>query len=88
MPLTAAEQADEMLVMGLRIVEGVDLARLAGLTGLAPSRSMLAELTDLGMIEHDPRAGRVRASGRGRFLINAIVLKLSLALEPCGMPWS
>ena len=79
--LSEAEQADEMLVMGLRITEGVDLTRLGRLTGLVPAPATIAELTKLGLVEHDASAGRLCASERGRFLTNAIVLELSRGLE-------
>jgi putative oxygen-independent coproporphyrinogen III oxidase len=79
--LTGAEQADEMLLMGLRIRDGVDIARLKSLTGLRPAPARIAELTDLGMIAYDARTGRLRTTGKGRFLTNSIVLQLSRALE-------
>ena len=81
--LALSEQADEMLLMGLRIREGVDLGRLRALTGLQPAPAKIAELEALGMIEHDAGAGRLRASDAGRFLTNTIVLELSRALEAC-----
>jgi putative oxygen-independent coproporphyrinogen III oxidase len=66
-PLTGAEQADEMLLMGLRLNEGLDLARLSLMTGLTPSQASLAGLEDLAMIE---RVGNshVRATAQGRFI--------------------
>ena len=45
------EQADEMLLMGLRLREGIDLARLALLGGVTPSPVELADLEQLGLIE-------------------------------------
>ena len=83
MPLALSEQADEMLLMGLRISEGVDLARLLALTGLSPAPARIAELEALGMIAYDASVGRLRASDAGRFLTNTIVLELSRALETC-----
>ena len=79
-PLTLAEEADEMLLMGLRLVEGLDLARLVHLTGQTPSRASLAELTDLRMIEPLGNS-RIRATGQGRFVLNALVAKLSQGFE-------
>jgi putative oxygen-independent coproporphyrinogen III oxidase len=79
--LALPEQADEMLLMGLRIGEGVDLARLQALTGLHPAAAKIAELQALGMIEHDAGAHRLRATDQGRFLTNTIVLELSRSLE-------
>jgi oxygen-independent coproporphyrinogen-3 oxidase len=80
-PLDAAEQADEMLLMGLRLAEGLDLSRLAAVGGLAPSASALAGLEDLGLLER-LLGGRIRASRQGRFVLNALVAELSASLEP------
>ena len=75
-PLTPAEEADEMLLMGLRLNEGLDLTRLAQLTGFVPSALAMADLEELGMIE---RLGNrhIRATANGRFILNALVSKLS-----------
>jgi oxygen-independent coproporphyrinogen-3 oxidase len=75
-PLTPAEEADEMLLMGLRLAEGVDLDRLASLTGFAPTAAAVDDLVAIGMVE---RTGptRVRTTTAGRFVLDAIVRKLS-----------
>jgi putative oxygen-independent coproporphyrinogen III oxidase len=80
--LSRSEQADEMLVMGLRISQGVDLHRFTWLTGLVPSATVLAKLAAHGLIQHDAVAGRLRTTSRGRFLTNAIILELSRGLVP------
>jgi oxygen-independent coproporphyrinogen-3 oxidase len=80
-PLTQAEQADELLLMGLRLTEGVDLDRLAEVGGVSPSDNAAAELIGLGLLER-PQANRLRATPRGRFLLNELVRKLSLHLAP------
>jgi putative oxygen-independent coproporphyrinogen III oxidase len=49
--ISPEEQADEMLLMGLRLREGIDLNRLAALGGVRPSTAALAHLQKLGMIE-------------------------------------
>lgn len=74
--LTAAEQADEMLLMGLRLAEGLDLARLAELTGIAPSVAAIADLVALDRLER-LSATRIRVTPEGRFVLNAIVAKLA-----------
>jgi len=75
-PVTPAEQADEMLLMGLRLNSGLDLTRLADTTGQVPSATVIADLEDLRMIE---RLGNrhIRATAQGRFILNALVAKLS-----------
>ena len=44
-----AETTDEMLLMGLRLTEGVDLDRLARQGGMRPTAAAIAELTELGL---------------------------------------
>ena len=75
--LTRSEQADEMLLMGLRLAEGLDLARLARIGGVRPSAGEIGRLQDLGMIEMLPEEDRVRATARGRFVLNKLVEHLS-----------
>ncbi len=77
-PLTPDQEADERLLMGLRLAEGVSLGSVSGTPALA-------ELTDLGLVEVIPgrRAERrLRATPEGRFILNEIVLRLSMSLEP------
>lgn len=79
--LTIAEQADEALLMGLRLAEGLDLDRYAGISGMQPGPPAVDRLRGLGLIE---RIGerRLRATPRGRIILNEIVLRLASALEP------
>jgi oxygen-independent coproporphyrinogen-3 oxidase len=49
--LSPEERSDEMLLMGLRLDEGIDLDRLARIAGLAPRPSVLAGLIEQGFIE-------------------------------------
>jgi putative oxygen-independent coproporphyrinogen III oxidase len=80
-PLSPAEQADEALLMGLRLAEGLDLDRLAEVGGLKPAAGAVAELIELDLLEWcGPR--RLRAARDGRFVLNEIVLRLASALEP------
>jgi oxygen-independent coproporphyrinogen-3 oxidase len=52
--LNAEARADEMLLMGLRLAEGVDLDRLAQIGGVTPRSSVIAELMTQGFIERIP----------------------------------
>jgi oxygen-independent coproporphyrinogen-3 oxidase len=81
--LTSPEVADELLLMGLRLEEGVDLDRLQRSTGLAPSKAALADLVRQGFIAFVPDAPgrRIRASGAGRFVLNEIVLRLAMSFS-------
>lgn len=49
--LSNEEQADEMLLMGLRLTEGIDLEEMARRFGFAPAPSEIAALRALGVIE-------------------------------------
>ncbi len=79
-PLSPVEQADEALLMGLRLTEGLDLERLDRLGGGRPSREAIDGLLRLGLIEHLPER-RIRATRQGRLVLNAIVAELSKSLE-------
>lgn len=50
-PLSLQEQADEMLLMGLRLSEGIDLDAMARRFRYAPAASEIAELQRLGFLE-------------------------------------
>ena len=115
--VTRAEQADEMLLMGLRLRDGVDLGRLRALGGVEPSKQAMDGLMALGLLERMPAAapgavsgnwranelepismclspgerpehdvsplaalsspGIIRATPKGRFVLNAVVAELS-----------
>ena len=79
--LTRAEEADEALLMGLRLNEGLDLERLAARTGLNPGTRAVDDLAELGLVEQ-LGAGRLRATASGRMVLNEIVLRLAQSFEP------
>ena len=70
--LTAREAAEERLLSGLRITEGVPRGELAALQ-IPPSR--LAELEELGLLAAD--AGRLRATAAGRLVLDRLVAELA-----------
>jgi putative oxygen-independent coproporphyrinogen III oxidase len=78
--LGAGEQADEVLIMGLRLSEGLDLDRLQRVSGLRPRQAEIARLVALGLIEAEGER-RLRATSRGRIVLNEVVLRLASALE-------
>lgn len=116
--LSPSEQADEALLMGLRLSEGIAIARLATLGGHVPAQKTLDGLAELGLIEicnlHDdlqddraafaggkneldpiatcigpglapglapssvwPASMAIRATPRGRYVLNAVVAEIS-----------
>ncbi|MCX8509619.1 MAG: radical SAM family heme chaperone HemW [Rhodobacteraceae bacterium] len=72
--LSGADQASEFLLMGLRLVEGVDPRRFAALAGRALEAGVIARLEEIGMIEARP--DRLTATGAGRPVLNAILREL------------
>ena len=79
--LTPAEEADELLLMGLRLAEGIDLSRLAAVGGVRPAASVMARLEGLGLIAR-PAPDQVVATRAGRFVLNELVLQLAASFEP------
>ena len=76
--LEPEEQAREMLMMGLRLAEGVSEAHLRQRTGCDPDRVIdragLARLVEAGYLER--REGRLRATAAGRPLLNSLLAEL------------
>ncbi|OXT01927.1 coproporphyrinogen III oxidase [Notoacmeibacter marinus] len=74
--LTEYEQADEMLLMGLRLTEGLDLACYEAIAGrdLAPERLTL--LIDEGFVEPLGNS-RIRATRAGMVVLDAVVADLA-----------
>ncbi len=74
--LTREEQADEFLMMGLRLVEGIDLARFEALSGRPLSRRQLAILQEEGLVEPVGNSG-LRATPSGMIVLNSLVAELA-----------
>ncbi len=71
--LSKLDQAEELLLMGLRLSTGVCLSKLAGL-GWAPPETRIDELAELGLIQRN--ADSIRATTQGRPLLNAVLERL------------
>jgi putative oxygen-independent coproporphyrinogen III oxidase len=74
--LSRVEASDEFLLMGLRLAEGIDLARFAALAGGPLAPKQIAELTTHGLVETTPD-GRLRVTAEGFPLLDAIVADLA-----------
>ena len=76
--LAPAERAEEMLMMGLRLQDGVDLARLAERTSLSLAQAVrpgaLNRLTDGGFLIQD--AHHLRTTPKGRAVLNSVLAEL------------
>lgn len=71
--IDVADQAAEYLLMGLRVADGIDLARFRQLSGRMPSH--LAELTEMGLVSL--RGDRLIATHAGRRVLNAVISQLA-----------
>jgi putative oxygen-independent coproporphyrinogen III oxidase len=74
--LSADEQADEFLLMGLRLTEGIDPARFEALAGRPLDSTRVASLLDEGMVERTPE-GRIRVTKDGFPVLDAVVADLA-----------
>ncbi len=79
--LPSEARAQEALLMGLRLAEGIDLARISAMSGLA-----IADLVDSGAIERLSRQGLITHSGdrltvsdAGMLLLDAILAEIVTA---------
>jgi len=74
--LTRTEQSDELLLMGLRLAEGIELARYADVAGKPLDPERIADLVQGGLVETTP-AGRLRVTAAGFPLLDAVVADLA-----------
>ena len=74
--LTAEETGDEYLLMGLRLVEGVDTSRYEALSGRELDPRRRADLLELGMIE-ELSPTRLRTTPAGAMVLDAVVADLA-----------
>lgn len=74
--LAAPAQCDEMLLMGLRLAEGLDLARHEALAGKPIDGGKMRAMIDLGMVEPVGNA-RIRATRAGRMVLDSVIAELA-----------
>lgn len=72
--LSASEQAEEYLMMSLRLAEGVDLARYSGLNGQELCAERIAELERQGLLRRT--ADRLNATAGGSLVLNSVLSTL------------
>jgi oxygen-independent coproporphyrinogen-3 oxidase len=75
-PLTAEERADEFLLMGLRLAEGIDPARYMALAGRPLDPARIDFLTAQGFVENG-RDGCLRVTPAGFPVLDAVVADLA-----------
>jgi putative oxygen-independent coproporphyrinogen III oxidase len=71
-----AAQAREMLLMGLRIDEGIDLTRYEMLAGRPMSQDKITAMADMGFVQMRGNS-RLAATQSGRRLLNAVIAELA-----------
>lgn len=74
--LTLSEQAQEMLLMGLRLYEGLDLVRYEKLAGHSLNAKTISLLQQDGLIESVGNT-RLRATKQGRIVLDHIITALA-----------
>jgi putative oxygen-independent coproporphyrinogen III oxidase len=77
--LSLSEQADEALLMGLRLSEGIDLDHLRTIADAYPNEPTVERLIARGLIER--KAHHLRATAMGRPVLNAVVVELARSLQ-------
>jgi oxygen-independent coproporphyrinogen-3 oxidase len=76
--LSSDDASVEQLLMGLRIAEGVELARSETLRGRPSNAQVLSDLSDQGLLKVE--SGRIRLTARGRLVANAVAAELAAKL--------
>ncbi|MEP1612908.1 MAG: radical SAM family heme chaperone HemW [Roseobacter sp.] len=74
-PLSREDQAHEFLLMGLRLREGISLARYAKLSGHDLNRTAIQELIDIGMVAMSQ--DNLYVLDQGVIVLNAVISKLA-----------
>jgi len=74
--LTREEMSDEFLLMGLRLAEGIDVARYTEVSGRALDPARIATLSEHGLVETTPD-GRLRVTLPGFPVLDAVVADLA-----------
>ena len=83
--LSRAEEAEEMLLMGLRLEEGLRLDRLAAFTGHKIAPQALALYQENGLLALSPDQRALKATPAGRLVLNSLIAELAEALEPAAI---
>ena len=73
-PVAAHDQATEMMLMGLRLAEGIDPARHARLAGRPLDPARVAPLIADGLLRR--RGARLAATPAGRVLLDSVLAAL------------
>ncbi|UOA25381.1 radical SAM family heme chaperone HemW [Pseudosulfitobacter sp. DSM 107133] len=72
--LTGEDQANEFLLMGLRLTDGVDLARFEALSGRSVAPDTLKNLSELGLLNQ--RGRNISVTEQGVSVLNGVLREL------------
>ena len=72
--IAQADQAEEMMIMGLRLVEGVNLSRFERISGYPIDNEKIFQLIDHGLVQMTGE--RLKATRHGREVLNSVLLEL------------
>ncbi|MDG2405620.1 MAG: radical SAM family heme chaperone HemW [Paracoccaceae bacterium] len=72
--IASQDQANEYLMMGMRLQSGIDLNRYNALSGMPLNANVLDHLEDINMIERTH--SHLRATKSGRMVLNAVLKEL------------
>jgi putative oxygen-independent coproporphyrinogen III oxidase len=73
--LSRVEAADEYLLMGLRLAEGIDLKRFEAIGGRKLDEVRLQDLQAKGLVRRS--SNRIQATGHGRLVLDQLILELA-----------
>ncbi|WP_251134119.1 radical SAM family heme chaperone HemW [Rhodomicrobium sp. Az07] len=82
--LVARDEAEEAVLMGLRIGEGLDIRRMEARTGFRPAASVIEMLESEALIASGE--GRIGTTDAGRLVLNAVVEAVASNLESPAQP--
>ncbi len=77
--LDPRQQAEEAVLMGLRLREGLDVCKLEATTGFVPPSKEIALLEEDGLIRRD--GSTLKTTQHGRLVLNALVETIAAGLE-------
>ncbi|MEM9911320.1 MAG: radical SAM family heme chaperone HemW [Pseudomonadota bacterium] len=82
--IAQTEQAQEYMLMTMRLSEGLSLSRFTKLAGYPLAMEAVGSMVDLGMVtlEND----RIKATQKGRVVLNAVIANLLPDHEPISPP--
>ncbi len=75
------QEAEEMLLMGLRLVEGFSLAKLSQRTGYEVPKGAIDELVSDGLLTADAKQDWMTATSAGQLVLNSLIAKLASQLH-------